>query len=287
VVEEESRVARPIPSVPNPEPPIDSESPRSMETPVLETSPSEQVPSAAAIQDQAYRDTDMPKSTLSDLIPSGAASSDMPFGAAPVVETAVSLASGSVTISAVPAIQLDRSRLAVFEVKRHQASFETTRRTVARIIAFLILCLGIANIAIGLIQSGWIMNPATSELRTWAIVLILLGGLHGAYAALLAQISDWSAHWVSAIFLLLVAISSAAAAVVLGLARPDHGLIQWLELPTLLQVQGAIWSLCMVLMSASLAWWCGREAISWRTVVSQLRRREAARHETQVTPSEF
>lgn len=170
-------------------------------------------------------------------------------------------------VVALPTIRLDEVRLAVFEGRRHQQLYEMTRRSIARIIAFLILLLGLANVLIGAWQSGWLTNPSTAELRSWAIVLILIGALHAAYAALLAQVGDWSAHWVAAVFLLGVATVSAAFAVVLALAPAEHLVIRWLELPRLLQFKGAIWSLCMVLMASSLAWWCGREALRWRDTI--------------------
>ncbi len=224
-------------------------------------------PPAAA--DVARRETDEP----SRLVPSsttrtesGTRSDDgaSPDRELPIVEP---LFERPTPVVALPTIRLDEVRLAVFEGRRHQQLYEMTRRSIARIIAFLILLLGLANVLIGAWQSGWLTNPSTAELRSWAIVLILVGALHAAYAALLAQVGDWSAHWVAAVFLLGVATVSAAFAVVLALAPAEHLVIRWLELPRLLQFKGAIWSLCMVLMASSLAWWCGREALRWRDTV--------------------
>ena len=164
----------------------------------------------------------------------------------------------------------DTSRLAVFERRRHQEVFKTSRKSVCRIIAFCILLVGVSNVLLGAWLSGWLTNPATAQLRTWAVVLIFLGALHAAYAAYLAQIADWSAHWVAATFLLVIASISAGAAVLLGMASAEHAVVRWLELPRLLQLKGAIWMTCMVLMSASLAWWSGREALYWRGTMARL-----------------
>lgn len=168
------------------------------------------------------------------------------------------------------ALTLDTERMMAFEQRRHQGVFEKARKSVCRVIAFCILLIGAANFLLGAWQSGWLTNPATAQLQSWAVVLMFLGALHAAYAAFLAQIADWSAHWVAAAFLLIVAAISAACAVVLGIAPAEHTVIRWLELPRLLQLKGAIWSICMVLMTASLAWWCGREALYWRLIMARL-----------------
>lgn len=178
------------------------------------------------------------------------------------------------SVDFVSSMSLDTERLAVFEQRRHQGVFEKARKSVCRMIAFCILLVGLANFLLGAWQSGWLTNPATAQLQSWAVVLMFLGALHAAYAAFLAQIADWSAHWVAAAFLLGVAAVSAASAVLLGVAPAEHVIVRWLELPRLLQLKGAIWSICMVLMTASLAWWCGREALYWRNIMSRLQPRE-------------
>jgi len=198
------------------------------------------------------------------------ARSDMATSFIPVALAIGPISGTAEAVSALPEIRLDHGRLVAFESRRHQAMYEMTRRSIGRVIAFCVLLLGLTNILIGAWQSGWLTNPATAQLPSWAIVLIFIGALHAAYAALLAQVGDWSGNWVTAIFLLAVAVIAAAATVVLGVARPDHPLIRWLELPRILQLKGAIWSLCMVLMAASLAWWCGREALLWRRTVGRL-----------------
>ncbi len=172
---------------------------------------------------------------------------------------------------ALPEIVLDDDRLEAFEIRQNVRAFETSRRSIARIIAFFIAVLGCANIVLALWQSGWLDEGGTEHLQMWATVSVMIGVIHLAYAFFLSQLGDWSANWVAASFLLAVAAGYASASVVLGFAGMDNVFVQWLELPVVLQTKGAIWSACMVLITASLAWWCGREAMHWRQTVQWLR----------------
>ena len=170
-----------------------------------------------------------------------------------------------------PEIVLDDDRLEAFEARQNVRAFETSRRSVARIIAFLMAVVGMSNVVLALWQSGWLEGSTTERLQMWATVSILIGMGHLAYAFFLSQVADWSANWVVAAFLLAVAAGYACGGVLLGFAGVDNVFVQWLELPTMLKTKGSIWSTCMVLVSASLAWWCGREAMHWRQTVRWLR----------------
>ena len=71
--------------------------------------------------------------------------------------------------------------------------------------------------------------------------------------------------------MLAVAAGYACSSVVLGLAGMENVFVRWLELPVVLKSKGAIWSMCMVLVAASLAWWSGREAMHWKQTLAWLR----------------
>lgn len=170
-----------------------------------------------------------------------------------------------------PDIVLDDDRLEAFEIRQNVRAFETSRRSVARIIAFLVAAVGCMNVILALWQSGWLNETGSEHLQIWATVSVMIGVIHLAYAFFLSQLGDWSANWVVAAFLLVVAAGYASASVVLGFAGMDNVFVQWLELPVMLKTKGSIWSACMVLITASLAWWCGREAMHWRQTVQWLR----------------
>ena len=189
----------------------------------------------------------------------------------PVIDTDVAPVAVSDDDLELPTILLDEDRLEAFQMRQNVRVFEDSRLSVGRIIAFLIALVGIANIVLALWQSGWLTEPGVNRLQMWATVTIMIGALHLAYAFFMTQLRDWSANWVAAVFLLGVAAAYACCSVVLGLAGMDNLLVQWLELPSILKAKGAIWSLCMVIISASLAWWSGREAMHWRQTVSWLR----------------
>lgn len=170
-----------------------------------------------------------------------------------------------------PDIVLDDDRLEAFEIRQNVNAFETSRRSVARIIAFLVAVVGCTNVVLALWQSGWLNETGSDHLQMWATVSVMVGVIHLAYAFFLSQVGDWSANWVVAAFLLAIAAGYASASVVLGFAGMDNVFVQWLELPVMLKTKGSIWSACMVLITASLAWWCGREAMHWRQTVQWLR----------------
>jgi hypothetical protein len=98
-------------------------------------------------------------------------------------------------------------------------------------------------------------------------VLLLLGVLQVSYGIYLVQLPDWASVRVVAIVLLSIAGLYASALAVVLIIEPSG----WIGGPGGLQLadklvggKAALWCLCMLSLSAILAFLAGRQSIRWR-----------------------
>ncbi len=99
----------------------------------------------------------------------------------------------------------------------------------------------------------------------WALALIAVGIVQGAYALYLGQLPDWMSGWIVTLVSLALAALYAGMLGVTLLASAESSLLQELDLAeTVLSGRAAMWCLCMTSILASLAFFAGRTSIRWR-----------------------
>jgi hypothetical protein len=99
----------------------------------------------------------------------------------------------------------------------------------------------------------------------WALALLSLGILQGAYALYLAQLPDWASGWVVTLVSLALAALYAGMLGITLLASGESILIRGLDLAEVLPTgRAAMWCLCMTSIMASLAFFAGRTSLRWR-----------------------
>lgn len=113
--------------------------------------------------------------------------------------------------------------------------------------------------------------PGSSGIGRWALVVLLLGCVESAYAIYLLQLPDWtSVRVVAGILLCLAGLYAMGLAIVL-IADPAGRLIGPGGLQLTDKLAGgraALWCLCMVSLSAVLAFFAGRLSAHWQRAES-------------------
>ncbi|NLF73299.1 MAG: hypothetical protein GX575_30035 [Candidatus Anammoximicrobium sp.] len=117
----------------------------------------------------------------------------------------------------------------------------------------------------------------SAPVSRWALALLLAGGLQIAYAVYLIQLPDWGTAWVTSIVMLAFATAYAALLGILTLAGPQSQVVQFLELgDSLPGRQASTWCLLMLVLSGSLAYFCGCISFRWRRTYWRWARPEGA-----------
>jgi len=109
--------------------------------------------------------------------------------------------------------------------------------------------------------------PGSSAPARWTLLLLLIGCVESAYAMYLIQLPDWASVRVVTWMLLSVAGFYAMGLAIVLIADPGG----WLIGPDGLQLadklpggKAALWCLCMVSLSAILAFFAGRLSSQWQ-----------------------
>lgn len=99
----------------------------------------------------------------------------------------------------------------------------------------------------------------------WALALMAIGIVQGAYAVYLAQLPDWTSGWVVTLVALALAALYAGMLGITLLASEESIFIRGLDLAEVLPTgRAAMWCLCMTSIMATLTFFAGRMSLRWR-----------------------
>ena len=143
-------------------------------------------------------------------------------------------------------------------------TYEKDRRFLSKFFGFCFVVLGITIAAPAIYACIlWQQNGAVDLIPRWVYLLIFVGSLHLVYSIFLFQLPDWSSLWAVAVVLLSLSSIYAIFCAAIWLGDGESVVIRFLQLPTVVQNQGAIWCALMVTLSCLVSYLCGREAINW------------------------
>lgn len=147
----------------------------------------------------------------------------------------------------------------------HGVEHSMDRRRMVLLLAGVLAAAGLflaAPAAIKLFEQVRTGDPAIPR---WVYALLLLGGLHLAYACYVAQIPDWSTVWVVAVAMLLCSGLNAVLLAAIWLGRQDGLLVGMLELHDQLpHGRASGWCFIMLCLSSLFAYFTGRMAARWQ-----------------------
>jgi hypothetical protein len=100
----------------------------------------------------------------------------------------------------------------------------------------------------------------------WALALLAIGVIQGAYAVYLAQLPDWTSGWIVTLVSLALAALYAGMLGITLLAAEESFLIRGLDLSESVPTgRAAMWCLCMTTILATLAFFAGRSSFRWKS----------------------
>ena len=123
-----------------------------------------------------------------------------------------------------------------------------------------------APAVVHLIQNSPLASMLAMAMPRWVAFLLLVAGIHIAYAFYVAQLPDWSTVWVVAITMLALATMNSVMLAVTLLGSPNASLVRLLELHDYLRGgRAAGWCFIMLCLSVTVAYCAGRMAARWHT----------------------
>jgi hypothetical protein len=137
------------------------------------------------------------------------------------------------------------------------------RRTVYWLAA-CVAGIALANVALFVIDAALDANELRpTGVANWALLLLMLGLVQGAYALYLVQLPDWSTVWAASLLMLILAACHAMLLAVLALGGGNTPLATALELNEFADQRPELVCLMMLALTGLASYLLGRTSFRW------------------------